>query len=220
MAKIDARGVSMSYGDVEALKDFSVEVGDGELVGLIGPNGAGKSSAIKILSGQIQRDSGDVEVLGIDPGERPKELRSRIGVLPEREDPPSFLTVEEYFDYVSEIRGEQIDREQWVERLNLEGKLGELTVDLSKGERQKLMIVQAFFHSPELVLIDEPLINLDPVVQEEVKRIFEEHIDSGGSLLLSTHVISLAEEVCDRVYLLEDGESRETGDTENLLEEF
>ena len=93
--------------------------------------------------------------------------------------------------------------------------------DLSKGERQKFMVVQAFFHDPELVFIDEPLINLDPLIQEKVKDLFREHRDRGGSMVLSTHLVSLAEEVCDRVIFIEDGEIIEEVETvENLKQRF
>lgn len=219
MSLIEAKSVSKSYGKVRALKHLDLDLDKGEIVGLIGPNGAGKSTGIKIVSGQVQRDSGDLEVLGIDPGKNPVKLREKVGILPEREDPPSFLKVKEYLEYVSEIRNEPINAEKWLERFNLEGKEEKLTVDLSKGERQKLMVIQAFFHEPELALIDEPLINLDPVIQEEVKELFRETRERDGAVLLSTHSISLAEDVCDRVYVLEDGKSRETG-SDQLMQEF
>jgi len=153
----------------------------------------------KYLQGQIERDSGELEVLGQDPEDDPVELRSRLGILPEREDPPSFLTGREYFEFISDIRDEEVDEANWIERLHLEGKLDKLTHNLSKGERQKLMIVQAFFHKPELVFIDEPMTNLDPVIQEEVKQIFDDHSET---IFLCTHNVNLAEEVCDKVFFI------------------
>ena len=213
--------LAKNYGDVEALTSVDMEVDDGEIVGVLGANGAGKSTLVQILTGQIDREDGEVEVLGLDPQEKPVELRDKLGILPEREDPPSFLTGEEYLDFVSEVRDEDIDREFWSEEFNLEGKMDKLTYNLSKGERQKLMIVQALFHEPELVFIDEPIVNLDPVIQERAKKLFKERREAGGTVFLCTHVVSLAEEICDRVFFLKDGEITEViEDPENLTEKF
>lgn len=218
MEVIQAKNLEKKFGNVEALKKITFEVEEDKVVGFLGPNGAGKSTTIQILTGQIERDSGSVNVLGQDPGEEPVELRKKLGILPEREDPPSFLTGKEYFEFVSDIRNREIDQDMWVERLRLKGKMDKLTRDLSKGERQKLMIVQAFFHEPELVFIDEPMINLDPVIQEEVKQLFQDH---SGTVFLCTHNIDLAEEVCDKVFFIKDGEViEEIEDTENLRQKF
>ena len=220
MSLIKASNISKSYSDFE-LKNVDIEVTEGEIVGVLGPNGTGKSTLMQVLTGQESRDSGDLKVLGLDPEDDPVELRSKIGVLPEREDPPSFLTGREYLEFVSDIRGEVMDWD-FPEKLNLDSHLLEQqTRELSKGERQKLMVIQAFFHEPELVFIDEPLINLDPLIQERVKDVFREHKERGGSMVLSTHLVSLAEELCDRVVFLRDGKViEEVTEPENLKEQF
>jgi ABC-2 type transport system ATP-binding protein len=221
MSVIRVENLSKNYGENEALSDVSFEVDEGEIIGVLGPNGAGKSTLMKILSGQLSSDSGEVNVLGKDPETEGVELRDELGILPEREDPPSFLTGKEFLDFSSEIREEEFVESEWIDRLNLGGNFQKLTQDLSKGERQKLMIAQAFFHEPEIVFIDEPMINLDPFVQEEVKDVFREHRDNGGTVFLCTHVIELAEEMCDRVFFMDDGEIvEEVEDTENLREKF
>ena len=215
---IEVDELKKSYGGIRALKGISFGSEKSEIIGFLGPNGAGKSTTIEILTGQEDRDSGDIKVLGIDPEKEPVELRSRLGILPEREDPPSFLTGNEYLEFISDVREEEIDRGKWVEKMRLEGKMEKLTRDLSKGERQKLMIVQAFFHEPEVVFIDEPMTNLDPVVQEEVKDIFQ---DFEGTIFLCTHNVNLAEEVCDRVVFIEDGKIIEKLDeTSDLKQKF
>jgi ABC-2 type transport system ATP-binding protein len=220
MNLIKASNISKEYSDFK-LENVDFEVNEGEIVGVLGPNGAGKSTFMKILTGQIDRDSGELDVLGLDPQKDPVNLRAKIGVLPEREDPPSFLTGREYLDFVSDIREEVMDWD-FPERMNLNDHLlDQQTRELSKGERQKLMVIQAFFHEPELVFIDEPLINLDPLIQEEVKDVFREHRDRGGSMVLSTHLVSLAEELCDRVLFLKDGEViEEVNEPDNLKEQF
>lgn len=221
MAVIDVEGLEKKYGDVKALNGIDLEVNKGEVIGVLGPNGAGKSTLMKTLTGQLEYDSGDVKVLGRDPEKESIEVKKRVGALPEREDPPSFLTGEEYFEFISEVRNTEIESEKWIEKLKLEGKMDKLTQDLSKGERQKLMIAQAFFHDPDLVFVDEPLVNLDPVVQERVKKLFTDKKENGGTVFLCTHVVSLAEELCDRVVFIEDGEVIEEVETiENLKERF
>lgn len=220
MSLIDAKNVKKNFGDVEALRGVDLDIEEEQIIGVLGPNGAGKSTLIQVLTGQIERDSGDVSVLGMDPSETPVKLRERTGILPEREDPPSFLTGREYLEFVSDIRDQEFEQDEWVERLRLEGKMDSLTRDLSKGERQKLMLIQAFFHNPELVFIDEPLINLDPLIQEEAKDMFREFSES-STIVMSTHVVSLAEELCDRVFFLKEGEVIEVvEDTENLKQKF
>ncbi|MEF8880612.1 MAG: ABC transporter ATP-binding protein [Candidatus Nanohaloarchaea archaeon] len=204
MSLIRASNISKKYPDFE-LSEVNLEVNEGEIVGVLGPNGAGKSTLMQVLTGQEQRDSGELEVMDVDPQEEPVKLRERIGVLPEREDPPSFLTGREYLEFVADVRSEAMNWD-FPERMNLNDHLlSQQTRELSKGERQKLMVIQAFFHEPELVFIDEPLINLDPLIQEEVKDVFREHRNRGGSMVLSTHLVSLAEELCDRVIFLRDG---------------
>ncbi|MFB6182447.1 MAG: ABC transporter ATP-binding protein [Candidatus Nanohaloarchaea archaeon] len=218
---IDVENLSKSYQETKALNSINLSIGDSQVVGVLGPNGAGKSTLLEILTGQINRDTGDVKVLDFDPNKDGIELREEIGVLPEREDPPSFLTGSEFLDFVSEIRGKDINKDEWVERFNLEGKMDKYTYNLSKGERQKLMIIQTFFHKPDLVFIDEPLINLDPLIQERVKDLIEERKKEGGTVFLCTHVVSLAEEVCDKVYFLREGEIiEEVQETQNLKEKF
>ena len=220
MSLLEASDIEKGYSGFK-LDTVDLEVGEGEIVGVLGPNGAGKSTLMKLLSGQIERDNGELSVLGFDPEEESLEVRKRIGVLPEREDPPSFLTGREYLEFVSDVRDEDMD---WgmPESLGIKQfQLDQEAHDLSKGERQKFMVVQAFFHEPELVFIDEPLINLDPLIQEKVKDLFREHRDRGGSMVLSTHLVSLAEEVCDRVIFIEDGEIIEEVETvENLKQRF
>jgi len=218
---IEVEELAKNYGDVEALSSVDMEVEQGEIVGVLGANGAGKSTLVQILTGQLDRDSGKVEVLDEDPGENPVGLREKLGILPEREDPPSFLTGKEYLDFVADVRDTEIDIGKWEERFNLEGKMDKLTYNLSKGERQKFMIIQALFHEPDLVFIDEPLVNLDPVIQERAKNLFKKRREEGGTMFLCTHVVSLAEEICDRVFFLKDGKITEViEEPENLTEKF
>lgn len=223
---IQVRDLSKNYGKVQALNGLSFSVEEGETYGFLGPNGAGKSTAINILTGQIKPSSGEVSVLDEDPVSSPVEVRGKVGILPEREDPPSFMTPREYFEFIAEVR--EIPRldekvEKWAERLEFQDKLDTINMDLSKGEKQKVMVTQAFLHEPELVFIDEPLTNLDPVIQEEVKEFFREYREKGNTLFVCTHVLGLAEDVCTRVGILKDGkldEEVDIDDVDDLTEEF
>ena len=228
---IRTEGLAKHYGSVTALDDLSLTVPRGELYGFLGPNGAGKSTTINILTGQLVPDEGSARVLGVDPVEQAVRAREAVGILPENGRPPSFLTVREYFEFVAATRnlpdekvGPRVDA--WADRLEFEHKLDTLCTDLSQGERQKVLITQAFLHEPDLVFIDEPLTNLDPIMQERVKRFFEAYRREGNTLFLSTHFIGTAEAVCTKVgiinrgRLLAESDPRNLGPDESLLDQF
>lgn len=210
MPAIHIDSLHKTYGDVTALDGLSLSVDDGELFGLLGPNGAGKTTTMEVLTGQIAPDGGQATVLDIDPVEHPITVRERVGILPEKESPPSFMTAREYFDFVGAIRGlpdEEADDQigMWVDRLGFSEKLDTLSSDLSRGQQQKVMIAGAFFHEPALVFIDEPLANLDPIVQERVKRFLVQYQESGNTVLISTHNVDVAAELCSRVGIMHAG---------------
>ncbi|MEY7849536.1 ABC transporter ATP-binding protein [Natrarchaeobius sp. A-rgal3] len=211
MGVIRVDDVYKSYGTVRAVDGMSFAVDRGELFGFLGPNGAGKTTTIRALTGQIRPDSGTISVLGTDPTDDPLEARSRVGILPEQGSPPSFLTPREYLEFVGTVRDLDADlvaerTERWADRLGFRNKLETLHTDLSRGQQQKVMIAQAFVHEPEVVLIDEPLANLDPLVQEQVKRFLLEYAADDNAVFVSTHNIDVAESICSRVGIVADGE--------------
>jgi ABC-2 type transport system ATP-binding protein len=231
MAAIRTQNLRKTYGDVTALADLSLSIEEGELFGALGPNGAGKTTTIKILTGQLQPDGGSASVLGHDPVAEPVQTRRHIGILPEQESPPSFLTPREYFDFVGTVRDipEDVVEDRvatWTDRLSYAEKLDTVSTDLSRGQQQKVMITQAFLHEPEVVFIDEPLANLDPIVQEHVKEFLTSYRDDGNTIFISTHHIEVAEEMCSRVGIVSGGEliaerrPRELGAGESLLDTF
>lgn len=231
MTAIETRGLTKAFGEVRALDGLSLTVERGELYGLLGPNGAGKSTTIKILTGQLLPDAGTATVLGIDPTTDPIQTRREVGILPEREAPPSFMTPREYFAFVGRVRGlddATLDGRvaEWTDRLGLTEKLDTLATDLSRGQQQKVMITAAFLSEPDLVFIDEPLANLDPMVQERVRRFLVSYVETGNTVFLSTHHIEVAEAICTRVGIVDEGElidEREPaglGPDESLLDLF
>ncbi len=210
MVAIRAAELGKSYGSVEALSGLSLAVDRGEIYGLLGPNGAGKTTTIRILTGQLRPDAGEATVLGVDPVAEPVEARHRVGILPEGGSPPTYLTPREYVEFVGTVRGLDPELtaetlEEWAGILGFRDLLDRLHADLSRGQRQKVMITSAFVHAPPAVFVDEPLANLDPVIQEVVKRRLAEYAADGNALLLSTHDIDVAEELCDRVGIVVDG---------------
>ncbi|ELY67094.1 ABC transporter ATP-binding protein [Natrinema versiforme] len=231
MGAIHVDGLRKSYGSVTAVDGMEFAVDRGELYGFLGPNGAGKTTTIRVLTGQIQPDSGDISVLETDPVAEPIETRRNVGILPEQGSPPSFLTPREYLEFVGEVRDLEPERvaEQtamWADRLGFESKLDTLHTDLSRGQQQKVMIAQAFVHEPDVVFIDEPLANLDPLVQEQVKQFLVSYAAGDNAVFVSTHNIDVAEEICTRVGIVADGQlvterslTDDDGD-ESLLEVF
>ena len=208
MPAIETDGLTKRYGDLTALADLSLTVESGALFGLLGPNGSGKTTTIEILTGQREPTSGTARVLGLDPVTDPTDVRREIGILPEREDPPSFLSPREYLEFVGEVRSvddveERIDR--WADRLAFEASLDTLSTSLSEGQRQRVMLAAAFIHDPELVFIDEPLVNLDPIMQEQVKRHLAEYCEAGNTIFISTHYVDVAAELCTAVGIVTDG---------------
>lgn len=208
MAAVETSNLRKEYGSVVALDSLDLTVERGELYGLLGPNGSGKTTTIEILTGQRTPTRGNASVLGIDPVRNPIEARRAIGILPEREDPPSFLTPREYLEFVCEVRGvDDVERriDRWADKLEFRGTLDTLTTDLSEGERQRVMLAQVFIHDPDLAFIDEPLVNLDPLMQADVKAQLQSYCQRGNTLFLSTHFVEVAEELCTEIGILAGG---------------
>jgi ABC-2 type transport system ATP-binding protein len=220
-AVIEARGLTKRYGETVAVNDVSLEVPAGVLYGLLGPNGSGKSTTIRMLSGQTRPTAGTARVLGIDAAADPVGVRQRIGIIPEQETPPSFLTAAEYLQFVGSVRSlEGIDdaADWWFEFLDFDDKRDVLCKDLSRGTRQKLMFAQAFLHRPALALIDEPLVNFDPIVQHQVKEFLVDYVRQGNTIFLSTHILEVAEEICSGYAILHRGRLLHAGTPDELRE--
>ncbi len=221
MSVIDATDLTKTYGETTALDGLTLSVGDGELFGFLGPNGAGKTTTIKLLTGRATPDAGSATVLGLNPADNPLKVRAKTGILPEKESPANFMTPREYLHLWGKTR--ELDEgyvsnriDEWADRLSYEEKLDTYVTDLSRGQQQKVMITQAFIHEPELVFIDEPLANLDPIMQERVKEFLTEYVEDGNTIFFSTHHIEVAEEICTRVGIVDGGSLVATREPEAL----
>ncbi|HUU75951.1 MAG TPA: ABC transporter ATP-binding protein [Methanoregulaceae archaeon] len=217
---IESCSLSKYYGDLAAVNEVSLRVGQGMLFGLLGPNGSGKTTMIRMLTGQIRPSSGSATILGVDVVKNPVAVREKIGIIPEQETPPSFLTAEEYMTFVGKIRKIDDSEERadwWFEFLDFSDKKDVLCKDLSRGTRQKLMFAQAFLHRPVLAMIDEPLINFDPVLQNTVKEFLKNYAKEGGTIFLSTHILEIAEEICSDIAIIHKGRIIHCGPVAEIL---
>ena len=216
---IEAHDLSKAYGDVQAVDHVTLSVEKGALFGLLGPNGSGKTTMIKMLTGQTKPTGGTASVLGIDVVKDPVGVRELVGIIPEQETPPSFLTAMEYLKFVAAVRKiPDIEKKAdwWFDFLDFADKKDVLCKDLSRGTRQKLMFTQAFIHEPALALIDEPLINFDPIMQDVVKDYLAGYVKNGKTIFISTHILEVAEEICSEFAILHKGKLLHTGPVADL----
>jgi ABC-2 type transport system ATP-binding protein len=219
MNMISVNNLTKRYGNLVAIDNISLTIKKGELFGLLGPNGSGKTTMIKILTGQIKPESGELSVLEVDVEKEPLKIRELVGIIPEQETPPSFLTAEEYLQFVCHIRGlDAIDDriDTWLHRFDFVNERNTLCKDLSRGTRQKLMVAQAFLHEPRVAFIDEPLINLDPLIQRVFKDFLLEYVNEGNTVFFSTHVLEIAEEICTEIGILHQGTLLHKGSVDEI----
>jgi len=193
------------YGKDRGIEDISFEVSPGQVFGFLGPNGAGKSTAMRTLIGLTSATSGSATILGKNSLIQDSALLARIGYLPGVFSPYRNLTALEYLTFISKLR--KVDTKaivlEYAERLNL--NLHRHIHDLSKGNRQKVGVIQAFMHQPDVLILDEPTSGLDPIIQREFELILEMAKNRGAAILLSSHVLSEVEHLADRVAVISDG---------------
>jgi ABC-2 type transport system ATP-binding protein len=208
--------LSKSYGDVSALDNLDLEVRSGEIFGFLGPNGAGKTTTIRLLLDIIRPDSGHVTVLGLDPRGQGVELRRRVGYLPGDFVVDGRQTSREFLTFMGNLRGglSPAAMESLAERLDL--NLGTKIGSLSKGNRQKLGLIQAFMHEPELLILDEPTSGLDPLMTREFLSMATEARADGQTLFMSSHILSEVQHVADRAGIIRQGRLIEISDVDEL----
>lgn len=220
---IEADHLTKFYGPTAGLRDLSLSVGYGEVRGLLGQNGSGKSTLLKSLIGLIQPTSGSVSVLGLNVQKFPMEVRRSVGYVPETPRLYEFLTATEYLDFVADVRGlryeekkERIDR--LIHALDLEGKHGDTISGYSQGMKQKVALMGAILHHPRVLLLDEPLNGLDPKAARVVKDLIHGLAREGVTTIFSTHILEIAEAICDRLTILQNGSLLAEGSAQDLRE--
>jgi ABC-2 type transport system ATP-binding protein len=212
------------YGKFTAVDGISLEVSRGELFGLLGPNGAGKTTTMRMIAGILQPTSGSVLVGGVDMLGRPLEAKSRIGFIPDRPFVYDKLTGGEFLRFAAALYGQDgagVERriDELLEIFDLTAWKHELTESYSHGMRQKLIICGALVHRPELIIVDEPMVGLDPKSARLLKDLFRQFVDRGGTVLMSTHTLEVAEVMCDRIAILFKGKIAANGTMAELRQQ-
>ncbi len=207
MPVIETDKLSRKFGDFEALRMVTLAVEQGEFFGLLGPNGAGKTTLVRILTGQLEPSSGKASTMGVGPDD-PIGIKQKIGIVPEAESPPTFLTAQEFLGLVCRIRkvdevGAKVAR--WLDFFQINEKKDVLCRDLSKGQRQKVMLAAAFIHEPKLLILDEPFINLDPIFQKKLREYLQGVTAQGRTVFMCSHILEIVEKLCTRVAVINQG---------------
>jgi len=208
MPAIKVEGLTKRYGDFVALDQATFSVGEGTFFGCFGPNGAGKSTLLKMLTGQMPPSAGRAEVLGLDPTVDGIEIKRRVGIVPEVESPPSYLTASEFLRFAGtlhEVRSLDGRIDRWLDFFDLQGAEGTLCRDLSKGMRQKVMLAAALIHEPKLLFLDEPFINLDPIYQRKLRDHLLELREDGRTVFLCSHILDVAQRIVQEMVILDHG---------------
>jgi ABC-2 type transport system ATP-binding protein len=218
---VELTGVTKRYGEIVAVDNVTLTIGSGEIFGLLGPNGSGKSTTLKMLLGLVQPDQGTVTVLGKPVAQDPVGLKRSVGYVPESPRLYEFLTGIEYLDFVGDVYGMQPEDKknrinEYLKALQLEGREGDMINSYSEGMKQKIALIAAFLHRPKLLIMDEPLNGLDPRSARIIKDFLQELKRQGVTAILSTHVLEIAQALCDRIGIMYRGKLLALGNMEEL----
>ena len=218
---IRLKQLTKRYGKFTAVDGIELDVPRGELFGLLGPNGAGKTTTIRMIAGILRPSSGSVFVAGMDMHTRPLEAKARLGYIPDRPFVYDKLTGGEFLRFAAALYGHQgasVERriDELLELFELSPWKNELTESYSHGMRQKLIISGALVHRPELIVVDEPMVGLDPKSARLLKELFRQFVDRGGTILMSTHTMEIAETMCDRIAIVYRGRIAAQGTMDDL----
>jgi ABC-2 type transport system ATP-binding protein len=210
MANIFVDKVSKTFGTTKAVNELSLKVEPGEIRGLLGPNGSGKSTTMKMVLGVIKPDSGSVNVCGVDVRAKPVESRKNIGYVPETPFLYEYLSAAEYLDLVGvayniDNASRKVRVEELLQALQMEKHINEVMSGYSQGMRQKIALISAMMHKPKVLILDEPLNGLDPRSARIVKEILHRLALDGVSILFSTHVLEIAEAICTKITIINEG---------------
>jgi len=218
---VEVSNVVKTFGDVRAVDGLSFVVKPGEIFGLLGPNGAGKTTTVKLILGLLELDAGDITVFDMLPSTDEMAIKQKIGYVSEEPLIYKSMTPKELFDFTSSIRklnpmDTTVKLQRYLESLEAEQYYDKLIATLSRGNKQKMQVIAALLHEPDLLIMDEPLTGLDAKSAKVVKEILELHTENGGSVIFSTHILEVAEDVCDRICILDKGKAVATGTMDEL----
>ena len=213
--------LTKSYGEKKAVDDLSLHIQPGEIFGFIGHNGAGKSTTLKSVVGILKFDSGKITIDGKNIQDEPLACKKEFAYIPDNPDLYDYMSGIRYLNFIADIFGISAGERQ--EKIRRYADLFELTSDLaqpvsaySHGMKQKLAVISAWMHSPKLIVMDEPFVGLDPKASHLLKEMMREHCDNGGAIFFSTHVLEVAEKLCDKVAIIKQGRLIKVGTMEEV----
>ena len=219
MLRIDH--LTKTYGEKKAVDDLSLHIAPGEIYGFIGHNGAGKTTTLKSIAGILQFDAGDIRIGGTSIREAPLACKRLMAYIPDNPDLYEFMTGIKYLNFIADIFGVSADDRQarirdYAARFELTDDLAQPIAAYSHGMKQKLAIISAWLHQPRLILMDEPFVGLDPKAAHLLKGMMRELCDAGGAIFFSTHVLEVAEKLCDKVAIIKGGKLIRSGTMEDV----
>jgi ABC-2 type transport system ATP-binding protein len=211
--------LTKTYGDKKAVDDLTLEIGSGEIYGFIGHNGAGKTTTIKACCGILPFEAGEIYVDGMSIKTDPIGCKRIIAYIPDNPDLYEFMSGIKYLNFIADVFGvSKADREERIRRyadeFGLTGDLAQPISAYSHGMKQKLALISAWLHAPRLIIMDEPFVGLDPTASYKLKAMMRAHCDAGGAIFFSTHVLEVAEKLCDKVAIIKEGRLLESGSME------
>lgn len=219
---LEIKNFTKKYGNFVAVDKLNLCVKDGEIYGFIGHNGAGKSTTIKAVVGALNFEEGEISIDGMSVVQQPMACKSIISYVPDNPDIYDHLTGIQYLNFICDIfkvgkeeRNERIKK--YAQAFEIEKNLGSIISSYSHGMRQKLVLISALVHDPKLVILDEPFVGLDPIASHKLKEIMREICDRGGAIFFSTHVLEVAEKLCDRVGIIKKGKLVAEGTVKEVI---
>ena len=213
--------LTKTYGDKRAVDDLSLHIAPGEIYGFIGHNGAGKTTTIKSCCGILGFDSGEITIGGVSMKENPLVCKSKLAYIPDNPDLYDFMTGIQYLNFVADVFSVPADERQkkireLADAFEITDALAEAISSYSHGMKQKLAIISALIHSPKLIIMDEPFVGLDPKASHLLKQLMREICDDGGAIFFSTHVLEVAEKLCDKIAIIKNGKLIQSGTIEEV----
>jgi len=221
---IELKSLTKKYGDYTAVDDLNLSVQKGEIFGFIGPNGAGKTTTIKMIGGILAPSAGTVKITGIDIQQEPEKAKGKIGFIPDRPYLYEKLTGLEFLKFTADLYGVPDDifsqkAQQNMEMFSLADWSDELIESYSHGMKQRLIMSAALLHDPEVIIVDEPMVGLDPMAILMVKDLFQHLAQKGVTVFMSTHTLAVAEDICNRIGVINKGQLIASGTTADLQRE-
>ena len=218
---VEIKNLSKSYGDKKVVDNLSLTINDGEIYGFIGHNGAGKTTTIKCVIGILAFEEGSILIDGLSIKDKPLECKKKIAYIPDNPDLYNYMSGIEYLNFIGDVfKVSRQDRvnviDKYAHTFEIEDSLANPISSYSHGMRQKLAIIAAWLHKPDLIIMDEPFVGLDPKASHDLKMMMREFCDNGGSIFFSTHVLEVAEKLCDKVAIIKEGKLIRSGTMEEV----